>query len=198
MDMVDALQIKIAEAKKNLPEETRRAIDAVPWKTMLLGLKETKGYNFEQLGDLETETELLLCGLLSPEDYPKELSARMNIPRGKADELVEEMNKLVFSKIREELIKQSTKTVFTPPIKQLNKNEASVFHSAGIKILDPNRPELPPPLKPATGGIITQKLSGDFHLPSQKTEYSVPNVTKDEEKPVPQKPTVDPYREAIE
>ncbi|OGF03609.1 MAG: hypothetical protein A3H14_01685 [Candidatus Doudnabacteria bacterium RIFCSPLOWO2_12_FULL_49_8] len=192
MDMVDALQIKIAEAKKNLPEETRRAIDAVPWKTMLLGLKETKGYNFEQLGDLETETELLLCGLLSPEDYPKELSARMNIPRGKADELVEEMNKLVFSKIREELIKQSTKTVFTPPIKQLNKNEASVFHSAGIKILEV--PELP---KPA-GGIITQKLSGDFHLPSQKTEYSVPNVTKDEEKPVPQKPTVDPYREAIE
>lgn len=106
-DERDLLQLKIENAKKDLPKETLEAIDAVDWKTVILGMKEKRGYTFEQLGDLEIETELLLYGLSKPEDYPKELEERMGITRSQANELVIEMNELVFKKIREELIKNS-------------------------------------------------------------------------------------------
>ena len=62
-DTIDLLQIKIDQAKAQLPKNTLQAIDAVPWQARILKLREEKGYTFEQLGDLEIETELLLCGL---------------------------------------------------------------------------------------------------------------------------------------
>ena len=205
---IDPLQIKISDAQKKLPEATRRAIAAVPWKTVILSMKETKGYNFDQLADLETETELLLAGLLAPEDYPKELAARMKIPKFKADELVEEMNKLVFGKIREELIKiteggepkgPEVEMPVAPTIK-LKPDEASVLHSAGIEIPGANltTPELPAGQArlPDGQGMLAQKFAGTFQMPSKKTEYTVPNVSKPAEaKP---KPAVDPYREPLE
>ncbi len=84
-DPVDLLQIKIDEAKSKLPKETLEAISAIDWQAVIIGLREKKGYSFEQLGDLEIETELLLCGLLSPTDYPKELERRMHISKAQVD-----------------------------------------------------------------------------------------------------------------
>src|SRR3989344_4500286 len=104
---VDLLQIKIEKAKRDLPIDTINAIAAVDWKATILGMRNKYGYTFEQLGDLEIETELLLCGLLSAENYPKEISKRMEIQRAQADELVNEMNERVFKRIREELIKNT-------------------------------------------------------------------------------------------
>ena len=101
-DTVDPLKIKIEKAKRQLPLETANAIDSVDWKVAILGMRIKHGYTFEQLGDLELETELLLSGLISPEDYPKELSRRMGISGAAASELVNEMNDLVFKKIKEE------------------------------------------------------------------------------------------------
>ncbi len=80
----DLLQIKIEQAKARLPKETLEAIESVDWQAIILSLREKKGYNFEQLGDLETETELLLCGLLNPKDYPGELERRMRISKTEA------------------------------------------------------------------------------------------------------------------
>lgn len=104
---IDLLQIKIENAKKQLSDDTLNAIAAVAWQAEIIKMRETKGYTFEQLGDLELETELLLCGLVNPKDYPGELEKRMGISKASANELVEEMNKLVFSKIKEEMIKST-------------------------------------------------------------------------------------------
>ncbi|MDE2399486.1 MAG: hypothetical protein KGL67_00515 [Patescibacteria group bacterium] len=152
---VDLLQIKIENAKKQLPDETVNAIAAVDWKAAILSLREKKGYNFEQLGDLELETELLLCGLASPAEYPKELQNRMRISKAETDELVNDMNILVFNKIKEEMIKNSERRkVFekkAEPIRanevvqgssaaggmEINKTENTVLKSAGIEVIKP-------------------------------------------------------------
>ena len=76
---LDLLQIKITNARKTMPQESLNAIDAVDWRKVILDMKERKGYTFEQLGDLEIETEILLCGLINPLNYPKELENRMKI-----------------------------------------------------------------------------------------------------------------------
>jgi len=106
-DDTDLLKIKIDQARMALPEEARSAIDAVDWKSVILGMRQSKGYSFEQLGSLEIETELMLCGLMNPRDYPRELENRMGISRSQADQLVNEMNELVFKRIQNELVKNS-------------------------------------------------------------------------------------------
>lgn len=98
---VTTLDIMINKAKENLSEETKAAINAVNWKLILSGIN--KKYNADQLENLETETELLLCGLVSTEDYPKELESRMHLHKTDVVSLINEIDKLVFKKIQEEL-----------------------------------------------------------------------------------------------
>jgi len=185
----DLLQMKIEEAKALLPEDTRNAIDAVDYKTVILEMRKTRGYTFEQLGDLETETELLLCGLISPEDYSKELENRMHLQKTEVNELIKEMNDRVFAKIKENLIKRTGE-----------KDDMQVLNSAGIEIIDENKKEIK-----ETHPIFAQKLSGSFQIPVVKTEHSLDNITKINtiNAPTPQstitsKPTIDPYREIPE
>jgi hypothetical protein len=118
MDKITTLQIKIEEAKEKLSKETRRAIDSVNWKTIILGIN--KQYNSLQLEELETETELLLCGLTNPDDYIQELEMRMKIPKSEVSSLINEIDRLIFRKIQEELEKilkdgfQTIEKPFTP------------------------------------------------------------------------------------
>jgi hypothetical protein len=101
----DSLQIKIDEAKENLSEETLTAINAVNWRAVVLSMRERRGYSFSQLEDLELETELLIYGLISPEEFQKKTQDEMQITKEESAELINQLNTLVFQKIREELIK---------------------------------------------------------------------------------------------
>jgi len=226
-DTIDLLQIKIERAKAQLSEDTLGAIATVPWQAAILKMRETKGYSFEQLNDLEIETELLLCGLVSSQDYPKELENRMKVSRAEANELVVEMNKEVFSKIKEELIK------ITERKKMSGKNSPLEEYQAGRGGQNPSTLSLQATpqegnrhdttkeektntqvLKSAgieiTNGrekseihqILARKLSGPFQIPSVKTEHTLENITKTGvSSPVntqTDKPRLDPYREVPE
>lgn len=213
-ETTDLLKIKIEKTKRELPLETVNAIDAVDWKTTILGLRSKYGYTFEQLGDLELETELLLAGLVSAEEYPKELENRMRISKSAVNDLVKEMNNLVFQKIQEELIKNiERKKVFQVSVKsenppQLsatpqegNKTDTEVLNSAGIKII-PGQLELSSPQVENVPSILAQKLSGSSQIPMVETQHSLENLTKnvnDAPTPAPQTPKAyvrgaDPYR----
>jgi hypothetical protein len=208
-DTTDLLQIKIDEAKAQLPEETRNAINAVDYKAVILEMRKTKGYTFEQLGDLETETELLLCGLVSPEDYSKEIGNRLHLVKTEVNELVKEMNDRVFSKIKENLVKDLEG--------KEKETDTQILNSAGIEILPPldkGRTEEgsldsdPLPTSPLLRGrsetppILTQKLSGYVKNDIVTTEHSLENITRATPSTPPStpasKPSIDPYREIPE
>lgn len=156
-DIVDLLQIKIERAKAELPADTVNAIAVVDWKAVILGMRAKKGYSFEQLGDLELETELLLCGLLSPEKYPKELETRMKISKMEANELVNEMNDLVFKKVRAELIKNTErKKIFAKTAGGIS----SPPYGGGVpegRGGDSNYHPLPPPSQGGEGAATPQE-----------------------------------------
>ncbi|MEI7709247.1 MAG: hypothetical protein WCI76_00865 [bacterium] len=220
-DTVDLLQIKIEKAKRDLPLATINAINSVDWKSALLALREKKGYTFEQLGDLELETELLLCGLVSPEDYPKELEKRLRLSGSATNELVNEMNSLVFNRIREEMIKNiEKKRTFQDNngAGAVESNDTEILKSAGIEII-PEKLELntgatiipapkvaiPTPPRPEAVNMQTmlaQKIAGSVKIPAAKTEYSLNNISKASTPVAPSvKPKVlnaDPYREIPE
>ncbi|MFA6520118.1 MAG: hypothetical protein WCT44_00750 [Candidatus Paceibacterota bacterium] len=204
-DTTNSLQAKIEKAKRELSEDTLYAISAVPWQAEILKMRETKGYSFEQLGDLETETELLLCGLVSPQKYPQELEARMKITKVQANDLVNEMNEKVFKKIKEELIKNTERKKVSTSTEKVSVEErvnTDILSSAGIEIINkeeiPSKNEEPHP-------ILAQKLSGPMKIPAVKTEHTLDNITKaPSPQAVPKAPTppappktaytVDPYR----
>lgn len=100
---IDTLQQKIDGARAMLSKESREAIDSIDWKLIILGMKK---YSADQLDYLEIETELLLCGITNPENYPIELEHRMLLTKEEASLLVGEMDKLIFSKIKNELEKR--------------------------------------------------------------------------------------------
>ena len=100
-NLINELKVKIEKARKELPTESVEAIDSINWKTIVSGMSEK--YNSDQLENLTTETELLLCGLLSPEQYQKELELRMRISKNESTSLLGEMDKLIFKKMQNEL-----------------------------------------------------------------------------------------------
>lgn len=120
---IDTLQPIIIEARNNLTRETRESIDSVNWKLIILEMAGK--YNEEQLVTLETETELLLCGILSPEEYQKELGSRMMLTKEEVSLLLEEMDKLIFKKIQGELERKLAQQNIDVPV----SSENSVFEN---------------------------------------------------------------------
>ena len=212
---IDLLKIKIDKARSQLSEESRRAIDSVDWKNVILSMRAEKGYSFEQLEDLETETELLLCGLILPEDYPKELEKRLSLPRAQVEALVNEMNEKVFKKIREELEKilGNTKNEESPSeviaeggmgieeeMKKLEETPEIQAPKLEQKAKVEIKPEAKPEQKTETAdmhSILMQKLSASFQMPKVETEHSLNNLSKSSETPISKSDT-DPYREPIQ
>src|SRR3989344_3926478 len=171
---IDALQVKIEQAKAKLPSVTLNAINSVDWRTVIYDMTG-RGYTIEQLGDLELETELVLCGLTNPENYLKELQGQMKITKEQAQKLVNEMNEKVFKKIKNKMIEDTERK--PAPQKQAPKQETNnqELKKAGVEIvpdatsaannnhIEPReeilkileRPELEAPHP-----IVAQKLSG--------------------------------------
>ncbi len=200
---VDLLKIKIDKARTSLSEESRQAIDAIDWKKIILDMRAEKGYSYEQLEDLEIETELLLCGLLDTEDYPKELEKRMLLPKAQIDVLVNEMNEKVFNRIREELVKiierkkGSEPKEEKPPVSPLSGGE--IMRTSPDKERQQegfNSPRVPFD----TASILEQKLRGAVQSPTIETNHSIGNLSKENNSSIKKigVPKVDPYRETPE
>ena len=179
---LDILQIKIDKAKENLPQETRKAIDSVDWRAVILGMRERKGYSLEQLEDLELETELVLCGLSLPENYPKELEDKMKIPRSQVDLLVNEMNELVFKKIKDELIRNNQrKDIFVKKTEEIINTTATINKNPNLvateeHVSSPNIINTKEPIK--TVSDIKIQLVSDIKNNVETTNTNISNAVK--------------------
>jgi len=131
---IDLLQIKIAKAKEELPEIARVVIDSINWKELIFGMNNK--FNSEQLEHLSIETELLLCGITSTEEYPKELETRMKISKNEVNLLLNELDRLIFKKMQEEVEDK------------IDKQEKILISNKPL-ILDPHFTKLPKDIQEA-------------------------------------------------
>ncbi len=137
----DILQIKIARAREAMSQESRNAVDSVSWRLILSGIN--KNYSQDQIETLQMETELLLCGLIKTEDFPKELETRMRLSHAEVLLLLAEMDKLIFKKIQEDLEKRlaqkekeislNRKFVFDPRFGHLPRENQEAISLSGWK-----------------------------------------------------------------
>ena len=80
-----------------------------------------------QIENLIIETELLLCGLVSTENFPKELETRMLLSKNDVSLLLAEMDKLIFKKMHEGFEKRLNQ-----------KKEVEVVYKSKSLTNDPN------------------------------------------------------------
>ena len=202
---IDMLQIKIEKAKKNLSEDTLKAIANVDWKNVIINMRQRRGFTFEQIEALELETELLLSGLLNPEEYPDELEKKMKLSKPQINDLVKELNELIFEKIREEFVKITENKKDTTeddlykaevenlakeepvkkegPVNTFEGNQPKAFEMLKVPNVTPNnidktKSEPVKEKKEELHPMISSKVSEPYKAPAKKTEYSLDDLPK--------------------
>lgn len=168
-----------------------------------IGQKHT--LHIDEVGVLEREIQAIVSGKTKAEDFVEKLIDSLN-NRDVKDilEIATDVNILIFKKMREGVIGISTANtrasendvgvhVDREDILSAIENPAPTEHP--ISIAQPKPVEKTRPSSEATDvahAFIGEKLSAPVSLPSQKVVVPPTNIVT---KP---KPSVDPYREAIE
>lgn len=190
---IDELQIIINEARVQLSKESGEAIDSVDWKLTVLGMNQK--YNPEQLENLKTETELLLSGILNPQDYPIELENRMKIPKTEVVSLINELDKLIFKKIQEQLEKIIDGKENVPVSTPINGNGEKTITNDELRPIKENVEDevpLPPYAKIITNDQLPitdeKKVITDYKLPMTNDGISNKEETPKENPIVVNKP----------
>ncbi len=224
----DELKQKIDKARMALSAESRAAIDSVDWKSVIIGMRESKKYSFSQIEALGTATETILAGLMSGKEYKQELKNKMALSEDEANKLVAEMNDIVFKKIKENLVKKLGEQRTTTEVKilkpEISPEDTSILASAGISLdkdTDTEKPEEKMEnkedmiakientdlIKKPAIPLVAAKLTSSFQIPAVKTDHASPTVPARPTQPVlkkivtaakPTLPTEDPYREPTE
>jgi molybdopterin converting factor small subunit len=93
----------IKDQMKKLPTEIRELFTNPSIDAKIVNIGKNNGLNVEQLVTLQTETYLVMLGLVHPDDYPSELKDHLNIDDEKVENIVAETNEKILSKITERL-----------------------------------------------------------------------------------------------
>lgn len=189
-DTIDLLKIKIEKAKESLPNETRLSIEATPWRDVIYNMRKSRRLSLTQIEDLELETELVLCGLTSPEAYPAEIQSRLKLTKIETDSLIQEINESIFKKIREDLIRRTKGRIEKPAEKVLIKQEP--LNKPTIDAAKNTEPKQEDAV--LIRSILSQKLSSQHTAPQIKTEYSIGNMAKKDGESAQKSNWSDPYR----
>ena len=219
-------------------EESTQAINSVNWKQAIIDAKAKYGFNLEQLEELEVQVQAIFSGLTKPENFERTIKEKMKLTDEKAIEITNEMNEKVFKKIRtslmeivederpKEVIKEEEDiilktagiTMSTSPLELKAGNDLSKDENISEKrddmLKNVEKPELiinevKKEEKPeVVKNIFASKLTGNFQMPQEKTEYSLNNMSKSSSKVMPEiitptaekakLPKIDPYRELPE
>ncbi len=213
----------IKEQMGKLPEEVRRLFTDPELGDKIINIGKKNGLNIEQLGILQTETNLVMLGLVHPDEYSGELKNRLDIDPVKANNITNDVNSEILSGILvklKEVYKKTDESLENIDEKEtIEKSPALIREGLGEgyngnhletreEILARlEQPEIEAPARNASGiadaggphPILAQKLSRPMQIPSSKTEHSLENLTPAGAKlDVPKKYDLDPYREVPE
>lgn len=96
---------QLHELLKKLPQDMQDAIFSSEVAEILLSLGKKYGLSLDKVGELSDETENIILGLSHPRDFIPALEKSLGVNREIARQIAQEVNTLVFSRIRESLKK---------------------------------------------------------------------------------------------
>ncbi|MEI6581087.1 MAG: hypothetical protein WCO07_02865 [bacterium] len=181
------MEITLEEIQKkfaSLPEDLRWAIMAAKVDEKVTAIGQMHGLNIEQLGQLSLETHMVMLGYTHPDKFEESLKGSMGLPDEKNREIVMEINNKILKDIREKLVSlrkkedaESKEEKRTPLEETIIENNNEPEDKTKDLSLEKERQN-----KKIMESISFQKLSGSFQAPTTKTEYSLNNLSKNQEK----------------
>ncbi len=205
----------IQEQFVKLPNDVQEAIKSFDWLDKVQDLAKKYSLRVDQAGEFQTETMLVLIGLTHPNDYAREVKARLGLDSATVTNLVTDANETIFKKIKDSLMNNFNKV--EDEEENLQTSEKQILSSSGVELEGEEVEEYDPPKeKPidrnkvlsgvenptpsVSAHLVDDKMSQPFSIPTAKKEYSASNIPtpKPQTPPAPNtgKP-VDPYRMPI-
>lgn len=93
----------IQEQFSKLPEDLRKTIESVPWKSSIKEIAQQNNLSPEQSESLERESMFILYGFESPNDYIANLVREVAIPEETAIAIAETVNERIFKVIESKI-----------------------------------------------------------------------------------------------
>lgn len=221
--MNDNIQQIIKQRLNELPPDIREAIKSGNLAQKFSSIAEKHNLHLDQNGSLQTETMLVMLGLEPTEDYVNNLERELETSKNEAMAIAEDINKNIFSDIRESLRKMQTQNEVVDNTQQEIPSKTSVQSPKSQPIPPPpSNPNLSPLEKAGGFEIINNKPTSfspqykdsslnkdqvlkDIENPPSKVsfvDHLLANPATPPKPPTPEppkkSPAIDPYREPIE
>ncbi len=116
MDTNEKLKNAITEEMIKLPKDSQRAISSFDWLGEAEKIAKANNLLDEEINDFQTETALVLIGLVNPDYYAQNIENNVGTSKDEAEKIANEALEKIFmpiAKKREEIIKENIKN--SPP-----------------------------------------------------------------------------------
>lgn len=165
MNEIDKL---IEEQFKKLPLNLQRAINAVPWKSLVEEVGRANALNAEQIALLEQETMFIIYAFENPDDYVSNIARELNMSEEIAYTIAESIGNKIFVPISDESERQNIATPTDipaiPPIILPMVEKGEVAHTVP-------HIEQPNPSTPLGASNQTKVSLPDYRYESGKDPY---------------------------
>lgn len=192
-----------------LPKDVQEAILSVDYEKVLKEITQRYHLHIDQGAKLETETTLVMLGLVAPKDYSKSLIFEARIDPKAAEFIAGEVNEKIFrpviSSLHEALMQQLGHTEENDNFGEDHARDLSPVEIGQSRFNLGGNKEAPPAsaAEKKDSALFAQKLEG---ISGQKSSETVITEAPQEKKPdtttTPQRPLykggTDPYHEPIE
>jgi hypothetical protein len=223
--MEQNLQQDIEKKLASLPEAIQEAIFSNEMGEHIRHIATERRLHIEQQALLQDATMLVMLGFITPEDFPGQLQAQLNIDEAQAHILVKDIDEQILVPIRE-VIKEETGEQKSVAMPSSQANPPAVA-AVPAPVTPAPKPVTPTPVVPNTPAVhpadmmLTQKTSQISTPPTSAASITAtPKVTPStpptpptlttpapntqtatapvkQEPPKPQNYSADPYREPV-
>ncbi len=173
------LQEKIALYYSRLAPEAQKVFSDMTWLETLREISEKYKLNEDQIQTLGTETMLVLLGIIGLNEYEKNLTTEIKIPKYSLDEMVVKIDDLILKDIRPQLIQAYENNNQPEEESSETKNEAGFDYDDELyKISQENG------LTVAQMDILSNSISGlmNGEMPSYKFAESLGGLNLEKDK----------------
>ena len=106
---------------ETLPQEIKNLLYSVDMISILKKVGDKNQLHIDQLGLLEAETSAVMLGFTETQDFPQILSENLHLEPAKANAVAQDINEMLFVKIREAM----KKVYLEMPKKNLHSRKSS-------------------------------------------------------------------------
>ncbi|MDQ5901748.1 MAG: hypothetical protein QG580_463 [Patescibacteria group bacterium] len=98
--MDDTQKQLIQDQMRKIPKEVRDAIENSDWERVVFNIGREHKLHIDDIDTLSVETILTMIGLEHPKDFYENVQSRANIDTDTMNQIVDEINSRLFTKIR--------------------------------------------------------------------------------------------------